>query len=216
MVLLTEHPPEHDIGAATQPHHLRANTRAAQMADEDILNLQPAPDAGTIPESTLAPSASAEHFAAEIAEAAVPPEPAISAKPEPEPAEPAETAEVTDHGSPGIAAAGNGKSWSPRPLPVSKRRPGQAVRHGNYGMTPRRFVTLRESDPKPVLAAPNANQEGSEARAARSVRRALWIIAIATAVNVGVAALQWHELHRASSAAHTVDAAGTINRASLP
>jgi hypothetical protein len=183
------------------------------MADEDILNFSSAPDAGTIPESTLAPSASAEHSATEMVETAVPAEPAVSA----EPAAPAEPVELTDHGTSVIATAGAGKSWSPRPMPVSKRRPGgQAGRHGNYGMTPRRFVTLRESDPKPVLAAPNAKQEGSEARAARGVRRALWIIAIATAVNVGVAALQWYELHRAAGATHTADAVGTVNRASLP
>jgi hypothetical protein len=192
------------------------------MADEDILNFSSAPDAGTIPESTLAPSAAAEDPAAEIVEAAVPAEPAVSVEPEvsAEPAAPAElgeTAEVTDHGSPGKAAAGNGKGWSPRPMPISKRRPGgQAVRHGNYSMMPKRFVTLKELYPKPVLAASDANKENSEARAARGVRRALWIIAIATALNVGVAALQWYELHRASSTTHTADAVGTINRASLP
>ena len=54
-------------------------------------------------------------------------------------------------------------------------------------------------------------------RAARGVRRALWIIAIATAMNVGVAALQWHELHRAySPARQSVDATGAVNRAALP
>lgn len=186
------------------------------MADEDILNLTSAPDAGAAPESPLAPSASAEHSVVEIVEAAVAAEPAVLVEPAAS-AEPAETTEITRHASPSVATAGNGKSWSHRPLPVSKRRSGgQAVRHGNYGMTPRRFVTLRESDPKPVLAAPVANQEGSEARAARGVRRALWIIAIATALNVGVAGLQWYELHRTGGPTHSVDAASTVNRASLP
>ncbi len=168
------------------------------MADEDILNLPPAPDVGTVSESTLAPSASAEHSAAETDQ-------------------PAETGEAAERGGSSITTAGNGKSRSPRPLPVSKRRSEErAARHGNYGMTPRRFVTLRETDPKPAPTASDPNKETREARAARGVRRALWIIAIATALNVGVAGLQWYELHRAYGPSRAVDAAGLVNQAALP
>jgi len=84
-------------------------------------------------------------------------------------------------------------------------------------MMPRRFVTLRESNPRLALPAPDTKKQAREASAARGVRRALWIIAIATAVNVGVAALQWYELHRAyGPARQSVNAAGPVNRAALP
>jgi hypothetical protein len=160
------------------------------MADQDILSIPSAPDEGTIPESTLAPGPSTEHAAGE----------------------------TDGHGGLSVPSASNGNNRSARPLPGSKSRPERqsypaAIRHGNYGMTPRRFVTLRESDPKPTVSSPDPNRE---ARAARGVRRALWIIAIATAVNVGVAGLQWYELHRAYGPTRSVDAAGLVNHAALP
>lgn len=126
----------------------------------------------------------------------------------------------------GIASSSRHTNRSTRPLSAPKRRMEKlsyraALRHGNDGMTPRRFMTLRESDQKrdsrPPPPAPDLKKEAREARAARGVRRALWIIAIATAINVGVAALQWQELHRAySPVRQSVDTGSSVNRAALP
>jgi hypothetical protein len=57
-------------------------------------------------------------------------------------------------------------------------------------MIPRRFITLRESDPKKPTAG-DQDQETGETRIALSVKRATWIIALATAVNVALVGLQW-------------------------
>jgi hypothetical protein len=74
-------------------------------------------------------------------------------------------------------------------------------RAANYGSTPRRFITLRERDQKSTPTLHDAKKEAGDTRIALGVKRALWIIALATLVNVGVAALQWHELNKASAPA---------------
>lgn len=72
----------------------------------------------------------------------------------------------------------------------------QQPRAANYGAVPRRFVSLRERDAKNATAY-DQKQDSRETRIAASVQRATWIIAFATLINVGVAALQWHELDKA-------------------
>jgi hypothetical protein len=60
-------------------------------------------------------------------------------------------------------------------------------------VVPRRFVTLRECKPKQPI--PNdKNDDSGETRIALSVKRATWVIAVATAVNVVVVGLQWREM----------------------
>jgi hypothetical protein len=71
-----------------------------------------------------------------------------------------------------------------------------APRAPNRDMIPRRFVTLRERDPKQPTAR-DQEQDARETRIALSVKRATWVIAVATAINVVVVGLQWRELEKA-------------------
>jgi len=168
------------------------------MADEEILNIPPTADDGTIAGAALAPGEPADQSAG------------------------SDDVGSRNGGIPDVSSFGRRVDWSTQPLSppkrlMEKRSYRAASRHANFGMTPRRFITLKESAPKPATPAPDPKKEAREARAARGVRRALWIIAIATAVNVGVAGLQWYELHRAyNPARQSVDAGGPVNRAALP
>src|SRR5580704_11059796 len=69
-------------------------------------------------------------------------------------------------------------------------------RSPNYGETPRRFITLRKSDPKQPTPY-DQEHDTREYRIARSVKWATWVVALVTAINVIVAGLQWKALLRA-------------------
>jgi hypothetical protein len=73
----------------------------------------------------------------------------------------------------------------------------------NYGMAPRRFTPLGLHATKPPVSSAATKDDGPS-RIALGARRALWIIAIATLINAGVAALQWYEIDKAYSPAKKV------------
>jgi hypothetical protein len=75
----------------------------------------------------------------------------------------------------------------------------KAPRKPNYGLIPKRFTPLdKKGSPKQPSADNNKEKakQSSYDPVAVSVKWATWVIAIATGINVSVAALQWSVLSR--------------------
>jgi hypothetical protein len=189
----------------------------------------PAPIEAMAPSDAPASDAPAPVWVAEPSTVVEPSvaEPMTSAEPIAEPSvveeldtvvEPVAEPAVDDKGSTDAAIVINHRpasDWPSLPLlitkrPASLRKPARAT---NHGMAPRRFIPLSSRAQKPTPAQ-DEKKETRDARVARGTRRALWIIAIATAVNAGVAGLQWYEIHRVSPARQASNAMSTATHLS--